>query len=74
MEYEVSTTTLEDGKEYMIVKDMMVDNKRYCFFSSIENPDDVCVRRIDKVGVVETFVYLDSEEELTHVMAEYLKG
>ena len=74
MEYEVSVVTLEDKKDYMVVKDMMVNGKRYCFLAEKEHPENVCVRRIDKVEHVETFVYLDSEEELTKVMTEFLKG
>lgn len=73
MEYEVSIVTLEDKKEYMVIRDMMVKGKRYCLLSHIKDANDICVRRIDKVNGKETFVLLDNEEELNQVMMEYLQ-
>ena len=70
MEYEVTVVTLDNDQDYMIIKDIMLDGKRYCYLVNENDEMDICVRRLEKVDGVDTFVYLDSEEELQKVMTK----
>ena len=36
-DYDVTIVTLDNGKDYYVLKDITANNKRYCYFSNIEN-------------------------------------
>lgn len=73
MEYEVTVVTLDNGQDYMIVKDSVIDGKRYCYFVNENDETDICVRRIDKIENEDHFVYLDNDQEFNQVMEHFIK-
>lgn len=71
MSYEVNVITLDDEKDYIIIKDSTIDGKRYCFFSEEQEPTNTCVRRVEKIDGKDYFVYLDNLDELTKVLQHF---
>ncbi len=67
-DYDVTIVTLDNGKDYYVLKDITANNKRYCYFSNIENQHDICVRRVEQENNKSYFCYLDSEDEFRQAM------
>ena len=65
---EINTIVLDDGKEYYIVQNVVVDNITYTLFSDIENEKEIRFRKIIVKDDKEYYVGLDTHEELKNVI------
>ena len=47
----MKTIILDDGIEYVIIKELLIDNIKYTLFSNIQDPKDICLRKtiIEKI-------------------------
>ncbi len=72
-EYKVNVVTLDNGKDYQIVKDVTIDDKRYCYLVNVDNNKDICVRIVKAIDGELGFSYLTSEEEFNKVMEHFLE-
>ena len=66
---EVEVVTLEDDKDYIIVD--TIDD--YVYLVNEEQPDEFCIRKIEKEGEDEYFVGLNSEAEFDKMLLEFTK-
>ena len=41
----MKTIILDDGIEYVIIKELLIDNIKYTLFSNIQDPKDICLRK-----------------------------
>jgi len=69
---ENDTITLESGKSYYVINTLELDNNKYVYLCSVDNPDDPDLLILkDKLKENKhCLVNLDSEEEFTKVITE----
>jgi len=70
-EVEVKVTKLEDGIEYYVLSESVIDNKKYYYLVNMNDEKDVCVRKQEIENGEEYLVTLDSIEELTKVLQAF---
>lgn len=58
-----------DNKDYMLVKEVNLDNKKYVYLVNLEDPEDAMVRIIEE----DTLIPVNSQEEVYQVMQEVIK-
>lgn len=69
---EIDVITLEDGNDYMITDEKVINNVRYVYLIDEKNIINMAVRKINIVNNKECLVGLDSKEELTMALKEFL--
>lgn len=58
-----------DNKDYMLVKEANLDNKKYVYLVNLEDPEDAMVRIIEE----DTLIPVNTQEEVYQVMQEVIK-
>lgn len=46
MEKEFETVTLEDGKDYVIISEIIENNVTYVYLVNMEDEKDFCIRKV----------------------------
>lgn len=71
----MDTIILDDGIEYVIVKDMEIKNIIYTLFANINDPEDICYRKTANAEDGELYyVGLDNEKEFEMVNTIFAKN
>lgn len=70
----VDTIVLDDGIEYLIVKEEVINGINYTLFANINDGKDICFRKtvVDDDGE-NCYIGLDGEKELELVMMHFSK-
>lgn len=68
-EVNMKTITLEDNNDYFVVKEC--DN--YVYLANINNPKDICVRKLITDNNEEYLTVLDNDEELNKALVLFSK-
>lgn len=69
----METIVLDDNKEYMIVEQLEDNTTKYVLFSSIDNSEEFCIRKIKNKNGENYFVRLDSEKEAELITNKFTK-
>lgn len=69
---EIDGITL-DGKEFAIIKEIIINGTKYVHLANVEDPKDFCIRKIVIKDEREYLTYLDNEEEFNFVLKELNK-
>jgi len=67
----VKSIVLEDGIEYYVLTEIMVDENKYFYLVNVNDEKDICVRKQEIENGIEYLVTLDSTEELSKVLEKY---
>jgi len=67
-EIEYNTLILENNKEYAEIDTLTNNNNTYIFLSEINNPENICIRKIKIKDNEEYIVGLDTEEEFNTIL------
>lgn len=70
---KINTVTLEDGKDYMIIYALEVNNNNYVVLANNEDDKDILVRKVILENGEEYLVTLDNKQEFDDVMVEVSK-
>lgn len=70
----MKTIVLDDGIEYVIVKEQEINNIIYTLFANIDDSTDICLRKTVIKDGEEYYSPLDSENELSLVLATISKN
>lgn len=62
---------LDDGIEYIIFKDKIINDIKYTLFVNINDDSDICFRKTIIMDNEEYYIGLDNEEELNKVIIEF---
>lgn len=62
---------LDDGIEYIIFKDKIINDIKYTLFVNINDDSDICFRKTIIKDNEEYYIGLDNEEELNKVLIEF---
>jgi len=68
---EVNVITLENGKDYLIVEALEVNNNRYLFLVNEDDEQDSCIRKVITENNEEYLIKLDDKEEYENVMTTF---
>ena len=70
----MNTIILDDGIEYIIIKEKKINNILYTLFANVNDGEDICYRKtiIDEDGD-ECYVGLDDEKEFDIVAMHFAK-
>lgn len=70
---EITTVTLEDNIDYIVISKVNIDNNTYLFLANENDPKDLCIRKEITENNIEYLVGLENEDEFNKVMLEYNK-
>lgn len=69
----MDTIVLDNGIEYVIVKEEIINGTVYTLFSNIDD-DDICIRKTVIEDGEEYYTGLDNDNEFELVMASFAKS
>ncbi len=67
------TVILDDNKEYTIIKELKINEITYTLFSEIEDPTNICYRKIVRKNNEDFYERLKDEKEFNLVTMEFAK-
>lgn len=70
---EVKTITLENGIEYLLMEELVLNDITYFVLASTKDNSDLCIRKREIINGTSCVVTLDTNEELFQVL-EALKN
>lgn len=68
------TIILDDGIEYYVVRNELINNTIYTLFANVNDNTDVCFRKTIVQDGEEYYVGLDNENEFELVMMYFSRG
>ena len=74
MNEEIEVITLDNGKDYMVTFELVINNVKYVYLTNEEDIADFCIRKINNINNEEFLVGLDSEEEVLMALKEFSKN
>lgn len=69
----IDVVTLEDGINYEVVDELIIDNVRYVYLSNENDSSCICIRKVNVINGDECLVNLDNEEEFKKVLKEFIE-
>ena len=66
---EVDIVTLEDGKDYYIMKEKKLDGISYLYL--VNEDKEIAIRKIETINHVDMIVTLDTDEEFNKVVEAF---
>lgn len=69
----IETIVLENGIEYVILEERLINEVKYTLLSNINDDEDICFRKTVVKDGEKYFVGLDDEEELKKVMLYFTR-
>lgn len=70
---EYNTIILEDNKKYAELDTLINNNITYIFLSQLDNPENICIRKLKIKDNEEYIVGLDSNEEFDTILKLFLE-
>ena len=69
----LQSIVLDDGIEYLILNDKVIDGIKYTLFANIKDAEDICFRKTIIQDGEEYYVGLDDMKEFEKVLFEFNK-
>lgn len=69
----MESIVLDDGIEYVIVKEMEIDGIKYTLFSNINDEKDICFRKTITENGKDYYAGLDSEKEFDKIILKFCR-
>lgn len=69
----ISTAILDDNKEYVIIKELVINGTEYTMFANPENETDICFRKTVVKDGKEYYVGLKDKSEFDLVIMNFTK-
>lgn len=73
MNEEVNIITLDDGKDYMVTDELVINNVKYLLLTNEDDVADFCIRKINNINKSEYLVGLNNKDEVLNVLKEFAK-
>lgn len=73
MNEEVNIITLDDGKDYMVTDELVINNVKYLLLTNEDDVADFCIRKINIINNNEYLVGLNNKDEVLIVLKEFTK-
>ena len=69
----MKSIVLDDGIEYLIYDNEIIDNNKYTLFVNVTDDSDICFRKIITKNNEEFYVGLDDDHEFEKVLLHFTK-
>ena len=69
----MKTIILDDNIEYIIIKELIINNNKYTLFANINNPEDIFLRKTIKENNKEYYIGLDNPKEVEEILIQISK-
>ena len=73
MNEEVNIITLDDGKDYMVTDELVINNVKYLLLTNEDDVADFCIRKINNINNSEYLVGLNNKDEVLNALKEFAK-
>lgn len=67
----VEVITLEDNNEYIVTKELVIDNIKYVFLTKSDDVASFCIRKINIINNEEYLVGLKDKDEFTKALKSF---
>lgn len=74
MEETIKAITLEDGIQYAIIDELIINDIKYVFLSNIDDSEDFCIRKVLKENEEEFLVGLEDDSEFDLALMHFAKN
>ncbi len=71
MSENIEIVTLDDGKDYMVTAELVINNVKYVYLTNENDIADFCIRKINYINGDEFLVGLDSKAEVLMALKEF---
>ncbi len=71
MNENVELVTLDDGKNYLVTAELVINNIKYIYLTNEDDVADFCIRKINNINGEEYLVGLESKDEVIMVLKEF---
>ncbi len=71
MNENVELVTLDDGKNYLVTAELVINNIKYIYLTNEDDVADFCIRKINNINGEEYLVGLESKDEVMMVLKEF---
>ena len=68
---EVKTTILDNGREYFLVDETIINGVKYYYLSNMKDPKDICVRKEEVENGIPFLSTLDDIDELMQALEAF---
>lgn len=69
----IRTAVLDDGLEYVIIEEHVINDIPYTLFANIDDPTDICFRKTVIEDGKEYYIGLDDQKEFDLVVLHFTK-
>lgn len=69
----ISTVVLDDNKEYVIIKELVINETEYTMFANVNDNTDICFRKTVIKDGTELYVGLKDKNEFDLVVMHFTK-
>ncbi len=73
MSENIDVVTLDNGKNYMVTEELVINNIKYVYLTNEDDVADFCIRKVNHINNNEYLVGLDNKEEVLMALNEFTK-
>lgn len=73
MSENIDVVTLDNGKNYMVTEELVINNIKYVYLTNEDDVADFCIRKVNYINNNEYLVGLDNKEEVLMALNEFTK-
>ena len=71
---ELEIITLDDGKDYIVTDEIIIDDVKYVYFTDEADIASFCIRKINIINNEEYLVGLKDRNEFNMALEKFLEG
>lgn len=73
MSENIDVVTLDNGKNYMVTEELVINNIKYVYLTNEDDVADFCIRKVNYINNNEYLIGLDNKEEVLMALNEFTK-
>lgn len=73
MSENIDVVTLDNGKNYMVTEELVINNIKYVYLTNEDDVADFCIRKVNYINNNEYLVGLDNKEEVLMALNEFTR-
>ena len=70
----VEIITLEDNNDYIVTKEIIIDNVKYVYLTKSDDVASFCIRKINIINGEEFLVGLNDKDEFLKALKSFTEG
>lgn len=73
MSENIDVVTLDNGKNYIVTEELVINNIKYVYLTNEDDVADFCIRKVNYINNNEYLVGLDNKEEVLMALNEFTR-